>query len=558
MNMKCKSEGGFTTLIFLSLLLMLTLLGINAIMTSTTDVDIAGYELNSSYALYAAEAGLEKAAAALRQQYDDFGVPPTTLPDDSLTIGNYGVRYVVTKPGGTITKVLTTGAYRGLNSLSDEYDITAVASSPNLKAKTTLKMTVDASVVPVFQFAVFYEGDLEIAPGANMTLAGRVHSNSDMYLAADGSTLKIDSYTTAAGNIFHGRSPVSGMGSANGDVQIKDANGNYQNMKNTDGTWLDAHKADWVTSSISRWQGKVEDKEHGMTELKLPVVASGQSVDMINPAGTSNVDSYERKAGLKIINGSVYWKRPDSTWQDVTSTFTSTGIITSKTFRDQREGKDVYSTDIDVSKLNTSAYWPTNGIVYTSNTSGSNLTATRLVNGAELHDKMTLASNNPVYTVGNYNITNKKAAAIMTDAYTVLSTNWNDANSTLVKSSRVAANTTVNVAYMTGNKLSGSGGGTSYSGGYENLPRFLETWSGKTLTWKGSSVCLWQSRQATGSWGGGYYDPPTRSWVFDPDFLDPTKLPPGTPLISIVQKTSWLELKGAAAEQAMADALGTP
>jgi hypothetical protein len=555
MNKTRKSEGGFTTLIFLSLLLMLTLLGINAIMTSTTDVDIAGYELNSSYALYAAEAGLEKAAAELRQQYDDFGVPPSVLPDDSLTIGNFGVRYVVTKPGGTVLRVLTTGAYRGLNSLSDTYEITAVASSANLKAKTTLKMTVDASVVPVFQFAVFYEGDLEIAPGPAMTLGGRVHSNADMYLASE-NNLRIDSYTTAAGNIFHGRSPVSGMGSANGDVQIKDANGNYQSMKNTDGTWLDAHKADWVTNSISRWQGKVEDKDHGMTELKLPVVASGQSVDMINPAGTSNVDSYERKAGLKIINGSVYWKKPDSTWQDVTSSFTSAGIITSRTFRDQREGKDVHSTDIDVSKLNTSAYWPTNGIVYTSNTSGSNLMATRLVNGSELHDKMTVASNNPVYTLGSYNTTNKKAAAIMTDAYTVLSNSWDDAKSTLTKSNRVASNTTVNVAYMTGNKVSGSGGGTSYSGGYENLPRFLETWSGKTFTWKGSSVCLWQARQATGTWGGGYYDPPTRSWVFDQDFLDPTRLPPGTPLISIVQKTSWLELKGAAAEQAMALALG--
>ena len=48
MRPKCKSESGFTTLIFLSLLLMLTLLGVNAIMTSTTEIDIAGYELNST------------------------------------------------------------------------------------------------------------------------------------------------------------------------------------------------------------------------------------------------------------------------------------------------------------------------------------------------------------------------------------------------------------------------------------------------------------------------------------------------------------------------------
>lgn len=551
---KIRSEGGFTTLIFLSLLLMLTLLGVNAIMTSTTDVDIAGYELNSSYALYAAEAGLEKGAAELREQYDKFGVPPITLPNDTFTVGNYGVRYIVTKPGGTVQKTLSNGAYKGLYALSDEYEIIAVASSANQKAKTTLKMTVDASVVPVYQFAVFYEGDLEIHPGPDMTLGGRVHSNSNMYLGSH-NTLRIDSYTTAAGSIYHGRHPNSGQSTGSGTVEIKDGSGVYRNMKNSDGTWLDANDADWVTESINRWNGRVEDENHGMTELNLPVVSSGQPVDMINPYGGSNVDSYENKAGLKIINGVAYWKRPDSTWQNVTADLAAAGVITTRTFRDARENKDVNSTDIDISKLNTSPYWPTNGILYTSNVSGSNLMGTRLLNGSTLKAKLTVASNNPVYTKGDYNTVAKKSAAIMTDAYTVLSNNWNDANSALPKSSRVASATTVNVAYMTGNKVSGYGGGTSYSGGYENLPRFLETWSGKPFNWKGSSVCLWQSRQATGYWGS-YYDPPDRNWVFDTDFLDPTKLPPGTPLISVLQKTSWLELKGALAEEELAEAMG--
>lgn len=555
MTRKCKSEGGFTTLIFLSLLLMLTLLGVNAIMTSTADVDIAGYELNSSYALYAAEAGLEHGAAILRDQYDRFGLPPSVLPNDTFMVGNYGVRFVVTKPGATKTKTLSAGAYKGLIGLSDEYIITAVASSANQKVKTTLQMTVDASVIPIYQFAVFYEGDLEIAPGPAMVLGGRVHSNADMYLDA-GTSLRIDSYTTSAGSIYRGRHPQSGMSLGGQDVQIKDAAGVYRGMKNPDNTWLDARRADWVNESIARWGGKVEDKNHGMTQLNLPVVSSGHSVDMINPAGGGNVDSYENKAGLKIINGQAYWKKPDSTWQNVTADLNAAGITTSKVFRDGRESKDVYSTDIDISKLNTSSYWPTNGIVYTSVNGGSNLTATRLINGSLLKSKLTVASNNPVYTKGDFNTNTKKAAAIMTDAYTVLSNGWDDTKSALPKGSRVASATTVNVAYMSGNKVSGAGGGTSYSGGYENLPRFLETWSGKTFTWKGSSVCLWQSRQATGTWGGGYYDPPDRSWTFDVDFLDPTKLPPGTPLISIVQKTSWLELKGAAAEQAMAVALG--
>ena len=44
---KLKNENGFTLLIMLSLLLMLSLIGIAAVMTSTTDVNIAGNDLKS-------------------------------------------------------------------------------------------------------------------------------------------------------------------------------------------------------------------------------------------------------------------------------------------------------------------------------------------------------------------------------------------------------------------------------------------------------------------------------------------------------------------------------
>lgn len=531
-------DSGFTTLIFLSLLLMLSLLGINAILTSTDEVDIAGYELNSQGALYAAEAGLEKGAAYIRNYYNKFGKPPSSLPDDSIQIGKFAVTYQVTKPGGTVSKTMTTGAYRGLYALSDEYVIEATATAPGVASTANLQMTVDASVVPIYQFAVFYEDDLEIAPGPAMTLGGRVHSNSDMYLQSDNS-LKIDSYTTAAGEIFHGRHPSSGMGLGSGSVEIKDANGNYQSMKNADNTWLDANDADWVNKSIARWGGKVEDHNLGMTELKLPVVSSGEPMDMIKRPGADNVDSYEKKAGLKIIDGQAYWRKPDSTWQNVTSDFTSAGILTESTFRDGRENKDIKSYDIDIAKLNTSAYWPASGIVYSANAISGSTVATRLKNGATLKEGLTLASENPVYTVGDYNTVNKKPASIMADALTILSNSWTDGNSW--NSTRTASDTKVNAAYMTGNKASGTGG-SNYSGGFENLPRFLENWSGKKFTWKGSAVDLWRSLIANGTWGGSYYSPPDRVWTFDTDYLDPTKLPPGTPLISIVQKTSWREI----------------
>ncbi|MFH2056384.1 MAG: hypothetical protein ABIJ61_10530 [bacterium] len=533
-----KSQAGFSILVFLTLLLMLSLLGINAILVSTSEVDVAGYELNSAQSLNAAEAGLEKAAAEITSYYDKHGRPPDSLPTGQLELGNQVVTYSVDKPGVTQHKILEQGAYRGLYSLSDEYIITSTATSPGVKAQTTLTQTLDAAVVPIYQFAVFYEGDLEIAPGPQMTLGGRVHSNNDMYLQADNS-LKIDSYTTAAGNIYHGRSPLSGMSTGYGDVLIKDAGGTYQNMDNGDGSWLDANDADWVDESISRWDGKVEDGDHGMTELELPVVTSGEPKDMIGREnGGSNPDSYEARCDLKLLDGQMYSLDSDSIWSNITADMISAGVLSTTTFYDGREGKDVTSWDINLGALGATEYWPESGIIYTA-CDVTSYDATRLVNGDELAGPLTVASENPVYTLGDYNTVQKKPASIMTDAYTVLSNNWDDGKSEWSLNNRQAGATQVNAAYMTGNKPSGSGGGSNYSGGFENLPRFLENWSGKNFKWIGSAVDLWEAQQATGYWGGSYYSPPNRDWHFDLDFLDPTKLPPGTPLISVVLKTGW-------------------
>src|SRR5207247_4159259 len=88
-----------------------------------------------------------------------------------------------------------------------------------------------------------------------------------------------------------------------------------------------------------------------------------------------------------------------------------------------------------------------------------------------------------------------------------------------------ATSTTVNAAFLAGIVKTTS---SSYSGGVENFPRFLENWSGDTLTYNGSMVVLFYSKVATGLWKntGSYYSPPVRNWTFDVNFLDPRKMPP--------------------------------
>jgi hypothetical protein len=48
----------------------------------------------------------------------------------------------------------------------------------------SVSRVAELEVTPLFQFAVFYNSDLEIQPGPNMKLTGRVHTNRDMYLGS--------------------------------------------------------------------------------------------------------------------------------------------------------------------------------------------------------------------------------------------------------------------------------------------------------------------------------------------------------------------------------------
>jgi len=530
-----EDQSGIALIVLLSLLLVMTIIGVGVVMEATNEVDIGGNEVRSTNSFWAAEAGAERAVAAIRFSYQTCGLPPSPLPCDTFTLGKFTVIYNTASNGAAVQKSLTAGSYAGLYALVKGFTITSEATENTTGEKSKITQVVEDGLVPIFQFAVFYEGDLEIHPGPIMTLGGRVHTNSNMYLGSN-STLNIDSRATAAADIFHGRKPGSGESAGTGGVMIKDATGVYRNMKNADGTWLDCNYPNWTTLSTARWGGMVEDKSHGVTELYLPIVKSGEQIDLIKRA-SGNPDSYENQAKLKIVDGNALYRAnvSDTTWTNVTASLTASGAISTGSFFDGREGKQVNSTDIDIAKLNTSGYFPSDGVLYASSE------VVRLKNGSTVLTPLTVATNNPLYTIGDFNSVNKKPVCLMTDALTVLSGSWNDAKSDSSLSKRVASNTTVNFCFMTGNQNTGEDG-SSYNGGLENLIRFLEKWDSKTLTFRGSMVDTWNSQQAVGYWTyGTYYTAPNRDWRFDADLLDPTKLPPGYPKINVIQKVSWTE-----------------
>jgi len=252
-----------------------------------------------------------------------------------------------------------------------------------------------------------------------------------------------------------------------------------------------------------------------------------------------NPHSYENRAGLKLVDNQALYRRPDETWLDITKNLKGDGTISYAVFYDAREGRKVKSLDLDLARLAESGYFPSNGIIYASQAGVSGkISALRLSNSSQLPANMTLVTNNPLYILGDFNTVDKRPAALMADAVTILSNNWKDSNSGLGIEDRRAASTTVRTALVTGTTQSGAPG-HGYSGGFENLPRLLEDWDGITFTWEGSAASLWYSRQADAPWGTSYYNPPIRDWEFDTDFLDPANLPPETPKLNLVMQTSW-------------------
>ena len=529
-NLIHKNEKGIVLTTGLIFVAIIALLGATALIVTTTDIKIGSNYKSSLQAFYAADAGIEYGLSKMRQAFQSLYPDLTTVSPP--TINNVTFDEFKIESDGNPSTIVLDGTFAGLTAWVQNYQITSKARMNSSKACSKLALKVRDELIPIFQFGIFYEEDMEILPGKDMTFTGgRIHSNSNIYLDTDSSaTLSIDATITSAGNIYHCRKDRT---DTPGTVQIKDKNGNYQTMN------IDSDSENWTTQSQTLWDGTVKSKEHGIHELNLPT----QTETPIDILGTGPGSLY-LKAGLSIIDGVAYDK--DGNTVDLTDGGTvDDPIPPSPTFYDYREDKVITVTEIDLSKLqsSTNAMDALNdppdggdkGILYVSSTDGSE--SVRLTEGSNLPSTgLTVVSNNPVYIQGDYNNSTNSPAAVIGDAITILSNNWNDANSSSTNlNDRTASDTTVNAAIMAGNKNTVD---SQYSGGVENFPRFLENWSGKTLTYVGSLICLWESQQATGNWqyGSPIYQAPYRNWSYG---IDANNLPPGTPRVRNISKSGW-------------------
>lgn len=563
-----------------ALLVLVTLVGLSFALLQSTMADHRESQFNREIikATALAEAGTEIAHKALLVAAANYRAVPT---GGTATVGGVDVPYVITPVGVQRVEVDA----QGVQTIIQPYRVSANATS-NGYTKHVEKI-IDLEKTPIFQYVVFYNEDLEILPGPSMHLYGRIHSNHDIFIGC-GSTLTLETeYLHAAGGIFRRRK--NDITPTHGTVNIKVmGRANYVNMEglhdfpppsvsgfdsdflgydaNGDGDYDDpADYENWTMRSLDLWEGTVQTAEHGVKQIETPAMGAIQMYEPAEGGGDYDYDEptdtyypvapgtgdYEEgyfygNADLVIIDGAAYDADGNeiTVWPDVDGDGIGDSPISESTFYDGREDRYITTTDINLEILGESGYWPANGLLYAVDTSAdaSQPDGVRLVSGEVLAEPLTVVSPTPVFTLGDYNVgdddTPKQGASIITDAYNILSNAWDDADKAPGHLPS-ATETTINAAFISGGYDTNPG---MYNGGFENLPRFHEKWSGVDCHIRGSFVNIWDSDVAKGPWvyGGDNYTAPRRDWNYDTDFNDISKLPPFTPSVVGTTRVVWV------------------
>ena len=591
---RCRNRRGLALESTLLVLVLISFLMIAAYAGVLTTIRTSDVDYRNTRVTYAAEAGAEGVLAQLHDRMQDGVLSDADLaalaapPVAGFTLDSFWAA----KVGGIVTETITDGPFTGLYSLTQRVQVYSGAED-GAGHRSAALVDVKAQAIPIFQFAVFWEGDLEDYAAARKDIVGRVHANGDMYLRAN--DLHFHDPLTTPGKVL--RDPKLAHDGP-GNVFVYNVAGSPVLLDFDSETHPDP--AVFRAQSDARFDGRLKTGAYDVDSLRLPLPAGMSVRELIRPREAAEgdlerttklawkatmyvtVDLTDIRGKKFICDGSSNEKHPTITvvrsdGGPLPAPAEKCAIFDFKwdAFGDRHEQRWVDALTVQLAQLRV---WLTTGagasgpkptVIFVEfipwagpmpnppdiDPRGDNddplrpghFLALRLKGGAQLPGPLTIGSEYPLYVQGDYNTTAKQPAAVFGDTYTFLSSSYPDSG-VAIPDKPTGTNVTHYFSIVTG---TGEGyvGCWHHAAGCSAPPygaagwfRSLENMTGRTFTFRGSFVSLWAPVKATmyGNYpGSNYYTPPIRDTQFDTDLRDPAKLPPATPVVGNVIHTGF-------------------
>jgi hypothetical protein len=200
---KNAGERGAALAIAVIMVVILAVVGLTALAFSSSEVRIAGSDLQRTQTFYATSAAIEKMTSDFgnlfltklnptRKDLDDIeDAPPQPLKDEGFSFDQTleedtsrltELRAIQGLSNTVYPRVnISDGPYAGLYASVIPYKISSTGTMDSTGTQVKLEREFNNYLVPLFQFGMFSNDDIEIHPGPLLTFNGRVHSNKNIY-----------------------------------------------------------------------------------------------------------------------------------------------------------------------------------------------------------------------------------------------------------------------------------------------------------------------------------------------------------------------------------------
>jgi hypothetical protein len=416
----------------------------------------------------------------LSSQYDN-SLNNSMLPDTSNT-NLWPVQYTFSDTNGNSSRTSVSisatnfealnSQYTGLQGIAQDCTITSIATpvGQRFTVPATVSQSFQAAQIPVFQFAIFYNLNMEIDPGQAMNVQGSVFCNDSIW--AEGSAgLTFSSTVQAVGTVnttttdpfsdpsgtytgsgtptfLLGGQPVPGCNSLNLPIGTS-TNSNPTNIEaiiNLPQGSLGAPNPTAYAPSNQVYLFNESDliisnASWGINGVAFNGLVGGTTGTTVNTEATNFTVWFQDQFGSpilkKLTNDYIIQKKPGTNYASTNILYAGYSFLTNVTFGDWREGwnggsgpaKNVQAVQIDIAKFNK---WLTNtagegpqrntaclsdfghgiGSIYVFNSvplTTTTLPAVRLINGSMLptnYPGLTVSTAQPLYIFGDYNVSN--------------------------------------------------------------------------------------------------------------------------------------------------------